>query len=293
MKLTILGSGTSHGIPVIACDCPVCKSSNPKDKRYRSSVYIETDEGKYVLIDIGPEFRIQALENNIRKVDALLLTHSHADHLHGIDDLRIFSAAMWKKPDAIHQKSLEQYNAPPIPVYANRSTLDDITTRFAYFFVEVKEGGGRAKVDLHEATEPFDFYGTKITPVPMMHGHLPTTGWLFSHKRDDGKVHALAYLTDCSFISDESIALINNNCDVLDELIIDGLRVREHSTHFSFLQAMEVADKMHPRAVWMTHITHEANHKEITKYLEENKKEFENLKDINVLPAYDRLIIEV
>ncbi|MBR1638151.1 MAG: MBL fold metallo-hydrolase [Treponema sp.] len=290
MKLTVLGSGTSHGIPVIGCDCPVCKSTDIKDKRYRSSVYIETDEGKFILVDIGPEFRIQALENDVRKVDALLLTHSHADHLHGIDDLRIFSASMYKKPE--HQKSLEQYNAPPIPIYTNKITLDDITTRFAYFFKDVKEGGGIAKVSLHEALDSFDFYGTKITPVPMMHGHLPTTGWLFSHKKKDGNIHSIAYLTDCSFIEDSSINLILENCGILDHLIIDGLRVKEHSTHFSFLQAMGIADRLKPLKVWMTHITHENTHVQITEYLKIHKAEFENLKNIEVLPAYDRLIIE-
>ena len=291
MKLTVLGSGTSHGVPVIACDCPVCKSQDKKDKRYRSSVYIETDEKKFILVDIGPEFRMQALENDIKKIDALLLTHSHADHLHGIDDLRIFSAAMYKKPE--NERSLEQYNAPPIPIYANKSTLDDITTRFAYFFKDVKEGGGHAKVTLNKADEAFDFYGTKITPIPMMHGHLPTTGWLFSHKKSDEKIHSMAYLTDCSYISDESISLINKSCGILDQLIIDGLRIREHSTHFSFLQAMEAANKMQPKNVWITHITHESKHSDITEYLTENKKDFENLKNIDVLPAYDRLVLEV
>ena len=291
MKLTVLGSGTSHGIPVIACDCPVCNSPDPKDKRYRSSVYIETDEGKFILVDIGPEFRLQALENKIKKVDVLLLTHSHADHLHGIDDLRIFSAAMYKKPE--HAKSLEQYNAPPIPVYANQSTLDDITTRFAYFFADVKEGGGHAKVELRKADKTFDFFGTQITPIPMMHGHLPTTGWLFSHKKADGKVHSIAYLTDCNFISDDSIRLINENCGILDHLIIDGLREKPHSTHFSFMEALEASDKLFPKNVWMTHITHEKSHKDIIAYLKENKKSFKNLKDIEVQPAYDKLVLEI
>ncbi|MCR4578832.1 MAG: MBL fold metallo-hydrolase [Treponema sp.] len=291
MKLTVLGSGTSHGIPVIACDCPVCTSKDPKDKRYRSSVYIESDDGKYILVDIGPEFRIQALENKIKKIDALLLTHSHADHLHGIDDLRIFSAAMWKKPES--QKSLETYNAPPIPIYTNEITIEDVTTRFSYFFKDVKEGGGHAKVTLHQADKSFDFFATRITPIPMMHGHLPTTGWIFSKKAKDGTVHSIGYLTDCSFISPESIKLVNENSGSLDQLIIDGLRIKPHSTHFSFLQAMEAANKMKPKKLWMTHITHEANHQQITEYLQEHKKEFENLKDIDVLPAYDRLVLEI
>lgn len=291
MKLTVLGSGTSHGVPVIACDCPVCLSADPKDKRHRSSVFVETDGGKSILIDIGPEFRVQALANRIKKVDALLLTHSHADHLHGIDDLRIFSAAMHHKPK--NQKSLEQYNAPPIPVYANKITLDDITTRFSYFFKDVREGGGRAKVSLHEASGSFDFYGTKITPIPMMHGHLPVTGWLLSCRKSDGKTHSLAYLTDCSHICDESLEIIKSGADILDQLIIDGLRIESHSTHFSFFQAVQTADRLLPQNVWLTHINHEASHSEITAYLKKIKADFINLKDIPVRPAYDGLVLEV
>ena len=297
MKLLFLGTGTSHGVPVIGCDCPVCKSSDPHDKRFRCSAYVtvggganaendKNDDEKHILIDIGPDFRSQALEHNVRKVDALLLTHSHADHLHGIDDLRIFSCDMFKKPD--NPRNMEKYNAPPIPIYTNRATVRDIKKRFDYFFRHCKEGGGHAKVELTEASKAFETCGITVTPIPMMHGSLKTTGWLLT---EAGK--SIAYLTDCSFISDDSIQKIRENCGLLEHLVIDGLRVDEHSTHFNFLQALEDADKIGAKHVWLTHLTHAHSHKEIIDYVEENLYRFPNLCTVSetVLPAYDGLEI--
>lgn len=291
MKLVFLGTGTSHGVPVIGCDCKVCKSEDSHDKRFRSSVYITTDSGKAILIDVGPEFRLQALKNNVTKVDTVLLTHSHADHLHGLDDLRVFSCDLFKKPET--ERSLKQYNAPPIPIYGNKVTLTDVETRFDYFFVHCKEGGGHAKVILKEAAETFTENDVEITPIPMLHGHLPTTGWLLAETKADGTKHSIAYLTDCSFISDESIELIKNHCGTLEHLIIDGLRIEEHSTHFSYLQAMGVAEKIGGNHIWMTHQTHHHSHKESTEYLQQNLDKFPALKENakSVLPAFDGLEI--
>lgn len=291
MNLTFLGTGTSHGVPVIGCNCKICKSKDPHNKRYRSSVYITTDSGKSILIDVGPEFRLQAIDYNVSKVDTVLLTHSHADHLHGLDDLRVFSCDLFKKPET--ERSLQQYNAPPIPIYGNKITLQDVGTRFDYFFVHCKEGGGHAKVLLKEATETFTENDIEITPIPMLHGHLETTGWLLSETKADGSKHSIAYLTDCSFISDESIELIKKNCGTLEHLIIDGLRIEEHSTHFNFLQAMEAAEKIGGNQIWMTHLTHHSSHKEVRKYLKQNLSKFPELKanSKSVLPAYDGLQI--
>lgn len=287
MKFTFLGTGTSHGVPVIACDCRVCKSSDKKDKRYRASAYVQCDDGNCILIDVGPEFRIQALENNIRKIDAVLLTHSHADHLHGIDDLRIFSTVMYKVPT--DPKSRKQYDAPPIPIYTNENTLNDVKNRFGYIFSQVTEGGGVAKLNLILAESSFYIGKTRVTPVPMMHGHLPTCGFLLTEEKD-GIKKSLAYLTDCSFISDESFNLIINNAGILEHVVIDGLRKKEHSTHFNFIQSMRAAEKLNAKNTWLTHITHENTHQDIEDFIEENLKDFPNLqKSQGVHPAYDGL----
>lgn len=284
MKLTFLGTGTSHGVPVIACDCPVCHSNDPKNKRYRSSVYIQTDDNKYILVDCGPEFRMQAIENNVRKIDAILLTHSHADHLHGIDDIRIFSCDCFKRTD----RNAHLYDAPPLPIYTNAATLADVRARFAYFFNHPKEGGGHAKVELHEATASFKIGSAFITPIPMMHGHQETVGWLFREGES-----SIAYLTDCSYISDESINLLRNASGIADgtghieHLIIDGLRVRQHSTHCNFDQALEYAEKITGSNVWMIHMTHDHSHDEADAYLQEKAP-----KGMNVHPAWDSLIIQ-
>lgn len=292
MKLVFLGTGTSHGVPVIACDCKVCTSKDLKDKRYRCSVYITSETGKNVLIDIGPEFRLQAIENHIKNIDAVLLTHSHADHLHGIDDLRIFSCDMYKKPET--ERSLKQFNAPPIPIYTNSHTIKDVENRFSYFFVHCKEGGGHAKVTLNEAKESFQAADFTITPIPMMHGHLETTGWLLTETDSKGNKKSIAYLTDCSYISDESIQKIKDNCGALEHLIIDGLRIKEHSTHFNILQAMAAAEKIGGKHVWLTHLNHDSSHQELLEYVKEHLKEFPVLakEAESVLPAYDKLEIQ-
>lgn len=301
MKLTFLGTGTSHGVPVIGCDCEVCKSTDPRDKRYRSSAYIEISSKheersnqKYILIDVGPDFRSQALAQNIRQIDAVLLTHSHADHLHGIDDLRNFSCIMSNKPD---NPNNEKYNKPPIPFYTNEETARDIQDRFGYIFSEKADGGGHAKIQLNIACKPFDFETIKITPIPMMHGHLETVGWLLTEKAREG-ARSIAYLTDCSYISNDSIDLIHKNCDLenggkLVHLIIDGLRIKEHSTHFNFLQALEASSKIGAEHVWLTHLTHNSSHTQTAEYLAEHRAEFPGLAAaLSVLPAYDGLTIE-
>ncbi|SEP99812.1 phosphoribosyl 1,2-cyclic phosphate phosphodiesterase [Treponema bryantii] len=297
MKLTFLGTGTSHGVPVIACDCAVCKSSDSKDKRTRSSAYIQIDSKdnshKYILIDVGPDFRTQALRENIRQIDAVLLTHSHADHLHGIDDLRNFSCIMSNKPDNPQNK---KYDRPPIPFYTNEGTASDIKHRFNYLFSEKAFGGGHAKISLNPVAKTFTFDTIKITPVPMMHGPLETAGWLLTENTPEGP-RSIAYLTDCNYISDESIELIHKECGLenggrLVHLVIDGLRIKEHSTHFSFLQALEVSEKIGGDHIWFTHLTHNSSHIQTTAYIEEHRAEFPGLATaLSILPAYDGLSI--
>lgn len=296
MKLLFLGTGTSHGVPVIGCNCDVCKSSDPHDKRFRCSAYVTTASDKNILIDIGPDFRSQALAYNISRVDTLLLTHSHADHLHGIDDLRIFSCDLSEsdlKNKKLKPESKRKYDAPPIPIYTNKNTIKDIEKRFDYFFRHCREGGGHAKVELINAKSTFETFGIKVTPIPMLHGHLETVGWLLT---ENGK--SIAYLTDCSFISDESIQIIKENCGILEHLVIDGLRIEDHSTHFSFMQALEAAEKIGAKHVWLTHITHSTSHSKVILYiddvLETFPEKFKNLNNIaeSVQPAYDGLVLE-
>lgn len=301
MKITFLGTGTSHGVPVIACDCPVCKSTDPHNKRLRSSVYIQTEDNKHILIDIGPDFRTQALREDIREIDTVLLTHSHADHLFGIDDLRNFSCIMSKKPE---NPQNEKYDKPPIPFYTNHTAAEHLKNCFGYLFSEKAEGGGHAKISLQEVTagKVLAIGDTTITPVPMMHGSLETTGWVLTEKKEAGNaasVHSIAYLTDCNFISDESIQLIHDTADASDQgrlshLVIDGLRIKEHSTHFNFLQALEVSSKIGADHIWFTHLTHNSSHEETVAYLAEHRTEFPGLESaLSILPAYDGLILKI
>ncbi|MCR5764612.1 MAG: MBL fold metallo-hydrolase [Treponema sp.] len=291
MKLVFLGTGTSHGVPVIGCECEVCKSKDARDRRYRCSAYITSNTGKNILIDIGPEFRLQAIENHIKKIDALLLTHSHADHLHGIDDIRSFSCDSFKKPS--DEQNAKKVNAPPIPIYTNHETLEDVKHRFSYFFIPSKEGGGHAKVTLNEVSDPFEVADLSVTPIPMQHGHLETVGWLLTQREDDNSKTSIAYLTDCNYISDESIEKIHKNCGRLEHLIIDGLRVKEHSTHFNFLQALDAAQKIGANHVWLIHLTHNLSHIQVIDYINEHLGDFPKLQAEakSVLPAYDGLEI--
>ena len=311
MILTILGSGTSHGVPVIACNCKVCKSADPRDKRYRASALIENEfEGKTwrVLIDVGPDFRSQALACGLPSLDALLLTHGHADHLHGLDDIRIFSHT--KVPHA-HSKYTDANGAvhgsneftKPMPIYADKETTKIVRSHFDYIFKRTQIGGGKPLVTLNSAenlvpTAPLKIGGMEIISIPMKHGKLPTTGYLISAIGADGTKKSVVYLTDCNYISPSAIDLIKQNCGTLVHAVIDGLRKEVHTTHFSFEQALGVADLIQPRHTWTTHMTHDFSHEEISNYYQEILPEYPGLKKIvagggSVLPAYDGLRLEV
>ena len=292
MKLTFLGTGTSHGVPVIACDCPVCKSKDPHNKRTRSSVYVQTEDNKYILIDIGPDFHEQAIRENIRALDVLLLTHSHADHLFGIDDLRSFSSIMSQKPE---NPDNEKYSRPPIPIYTNHTAAEHLKHSFGYFFSEHAVGGGHAKIDLQEVKggTQIEIGSLTVTAIPLVHGELEATGWLLTEKTSRGP-RSIAYLTDCSYISDESIKLIKEKSGQLVHLVIDGLRMKEHPTHFSYLQALEAAGKIGGDHIWITHMTHNTSHDDTAAYFAEHRADFPGLAAAeSVLPAYDGLVLEV
>lgn len=227
MKLKFLGSGTSQGVPVIACHCEVCTSLNPKDKRFRSSALVTTDSGKKILIDCGPDFRMQMLDNSEEQVDAVLLTHEHNDHVIGLDDLRplIFK------------------NRKNIDLYCQKRVGDEVRSRFPYAFSEVKYPGAPS-FDLHEIDGPFSIFGTEIVPVEVMHLKIKILGFKFKK---------LAYITDASFISDQEKEKLKD----LDYLILNCIRREEmHPAHFILPQALELFEELKPKKLYLTHISH-------------------------------------
>jgi phosphoribosyl 1,2-cyclic phosphate phosphodiesterase len=257
MQLEILGSGTSHGIPVIACDCEVCASTDPHDNRLRASALLR-DDTRSILIDAGPEFRLQALRSRIKRLDAVLLTHSHADHVHGVDDLRIYS------------------HTADMPVYANATCIEDLKIRFDYVFKETQAGGGKPKLLLIavKGGETIEIAGIPITAIPLMHGIIPILGW---------RCGDTAYLTDCNRIPDEAWPLLAGT----RKLVIGALRARPHSTHFSFAQAIEAIDRIKPDAAWLTHICHDFTHEGIRAWLAEQAP------GKKIEPAFDGLRITI
>ena len=227
MKITILGSGTSTGVPMVGCRCQVCGSTDPRDKRTRASLLVELGEQR-ILVDTSTDLRRQALREAIPHVDAVLLTHTHADHIHGIDDLRGFHF--------IHRRV--------IPCYGSPETIDKITASFGYIFEGVHSEGYSPLLEPFPVVAPFELFGCRIVPIPMMHGAHPATGYRFDNA---------AYLTDCSSIPEASLSLLQG----LDLLIIDALRYSPHPNHFNIEGALQVVAALAPRRCWLTHLTHE------------------------------------
>ena len=277
MEIFFAGTGTSHGIPVIGCSCPVCTSEAAEDKRTRSSIFVKGSGGTSIVIDTGPDFREQALRAKLNNIDAVLYTHSHADHLHGIDDLRIFS----------HKSRRCKTSEKPLHIYSNAQTLNDIRVRFDYIFSPVKEGGGKPYLELIDASifsteHPLCIAELEIIPVPLLHGHSEVYGWKISEKVSADKTYFLAYLTDCNFISEQSIALVRG----ADILVIDALRKRPHSTHLSFEESIAYAQKIRAKRSFFTHICHDFSHSQIKAFLASHTDD-----GLNIEPAYDGLIL--
>jgi phosphoribosyl 1,2-cyclic phosphate phosphodiesterase len=226
-----LGTGTSHGVPMIGCRCGVCRSADPRDRRLRPSIYLSLADGTRVLVDTTPDLRSQALAHDLDRVDAILFTHCHADHVMGLDEVRRFNV-------------LQQAS---VPCYGDRRTLDELRRTFAYIFEAPDEGGGIPKVTLHPVDAPFTIGAQTITPVPVLHGRRPIFGYRFG---------GFAYLTDCSAIPDESWPLIEG----LDTLVIDALRHRPHPSHFTVAGALAVIERAAPRRALLTHICHDLGH---------------------------------
>ena len=241
IRVTVLGSGTSHGVPAIGCDCEVCRSADPRDTRTRPSILIQipgtdphpfADAVRSILIDTSTDLRTQAIANDVRRVDAILFTHTHADHVFGIDDVRRFN----------------QMQKTAIPCFADAETVGALRKMFAYIFEPPKQqGGGLPRLSLFPIAGPFTLGGLDIIPVPLFHGVLPVLGF---------RVGSFAYLTDCNRVPDASIELLSG----VRTLIIDALRHRPHSTHFSVNEAIEMAARIGATRTYFTHICHDLPH---------------------------------
>ena len=217
---------------MIGCDCRTCASTDPRDKRLRPSIFLEPDDGVKVLVDAGPDLRAQALAHNLRRIDAIVFTHGHADHILGLDEIRRYN----------HLLRAE------MPCFGDAATIADIRRMFAYIFdPATPRGGGLPLLTTYVLAGPFCIGRSEFIPVPIMHGARQILGL---------RIGAFAYLTDCSRIPESSIALLEN----LDVLVLDALRLRPHPTHFSLDEAVDAARRIAPRRTYFTHMCHDLQH---------------------------------
>ncbi len=253
IRIEVLGSGTSMGVPTIGCECPVCTSTDSRDQRLRPSVLLRYN-GRNVLIDCGPDFRQQCLRARLTRLDAIIFTHAHADHIMGLDDVRPFN---------FRQKQV-------MPVYGSRETVGTIRQVFRYIFETLHTQSTLPRIETHVLDgEPFDLFGLEFTPIPVKHGRADGFGYRFG---------SAAYLTDHSFIPDSSLAMLEG----LDVLFLDALRHRDHPTHSTVKQSLETVSLVKPRRAYFTHISHELRHEEDEPKL-----------PAQVAIAYDGLTIDV
>ena len=252
MQVVFLGTGTSTGVPLPTCGCEVCRSSDPRDARLRPSVLLRWD-GATVLVDTSTDLRQQALAERLQRIDAILYTHAHADHIFGLDDIRMFNWVL----------------GGPMPVYGSSRTLAALRRTFWYVFEDVEAGGGKPLVDLHEVEAPFELLGRTVTPVPLHHGSLPILGY---------RIGRFAYLTDVSAIPEASYDLLRG----LDVLVLSALRHRPHPTHFHLARAIDEARKIGAARTLFTHIAHELSHAAVARDL-----------PAGIELAYDGLRLEV
>ena len=253
-RVTFLGTGTSSGVPIIGCPCDVCQSPDPRDKRLRPSIHLDVAGRASILVDTTPDFRQQALTYGVTRLDAILFTHSHADHILGLDEIRRFN---WMQ-------------GGPVPCYANAETWDHIRRTFYYAFDGVKRlGGGIPRVDINEIGGPFVVNGVRVVPVPLWHGDAPILGFRFGN---------FAYLTDCNRLDDRAWPLLEG----IETMVIDALRDKPHTTHFTVAEALQVVERIGPRRALMTHMSHDLGHAATSARL-----------PAGVELAYDGLVLDV
>jgi phosphoribosyl 1,2-cyclic phosphate phosphodiesterase len=251
MIVTFLGTGTSTGIPVVGCKCAVCTSEDPRNKRLRQSVKIEAN-GQHFLIDTTPDLRLQLLRDPIPRLDFVLYTHSHADHLMGLDDIRPFN---FRQRQTIH-------------AYASPMTAKAVRRAFSYIWSDSQIGGGKPQLEMHEIDGPFEHAGVEITPLPVCHGDWTILGF---------RIGPFAYITDTNGIPDSTMHLLQG----VDQLALDGLRPSpRHPTHFVIDEAVECAKKIGARQTWLIHLAHEVDHATVEATLPEG-----------VRLAYDGLVL--
>ena len=254
MRVTFLGTGTSSGVPVVGCDCDTCCSDDPRDRRWRPSIYLELSDRSRVLVDTSPDLRSQALAFGITGVDVILFTHHHADHVMGLDDVRAFNH---RQPGSI-------------PCLGDASTLAALRRTFAYAWdPSTPKGGGVPRLRLLEVTGRFCLGRSEVVPVPIYHGTQLILGY---------RVDAFAYLTDCSAIPTASWELLEG----VEVLVLDALRHRPHPTHFTVSEAVEVAARIGARQTYFTHMCHDLPHAATSAAL-----------PVGVSLAHDGLVIAV
>ncbi|MBA10446.1 MAG: MBL fold metallo-hydrolase [Flavobacteriaceae bacterium] len=241
MKITFLGTGTSQGIPMIGSNDPVCLSNNSKDKRLRSSIMISWDDNRYI-IDCGPDFRQQMLRENIQAINGVLFTHEHSDHTAGIDDLRPYT-----------------YKMGEVPIYAQERVIESLKIRFSYIFeTENRYAGAPKLIENIIDSSSFMLNEVQVTPIAVMHGKLPITGYRFGN---------VAYITDLKTMSDHEKKKLEN----LDVLIVNALRITAHPTHLNLEEAISFVNEIKPKRAYFTHISHKLGfHEEVEKILPEN-----------------------